>query len=401
MWIEKRTVNGKSRYKFIERYRSELTGKYRKVSVTYSKNNASVRKEAIFTLQQLIDKRLKNERSSTSDITLEDLSKKFLKLYKQQVAYTTYYSAKRGLKRFCNDMGNNVLAKKITTQMLNKYLDERLYNENKHLSNAGIQLVKKHISLMFKYAVKYGYLADDPVKNVEIAWRSETKEKREKIENKYFTDDEYKAIMTDCDQRNRQDMKDIFEWLFLTGMRFSEAAALQIKNIQIEDGNYVAKVTGSMFIYRKKDVPEGKKRYTKSDSAKTIAGNRTVILPDQAVKIYERNKAGKNADDFLFINSISGFPMRETAANRFLKRVAERQKIDKKFTTHMFRHTHVSKLAEMGIPLYVIQKRVGHSNSKITEQVYLHVTKKVQDNLIEKLNQLAPSVPPKDDNKND
>lgn len=66
----------------------------------------------------------------------------------------------------------------------------------------------------------------------------------------------------------------------------------------------------------------------------------------------------------------------------------------------MFRHTHVSKLAEMGIPLYVIQERVGHSNSKITEQVYLHVTKKVQDNLIEKLNQLAPSVPPKDDNKN-
>lgn len=211
MWVEKRIVNGKSRYKFIERYRSELTGKYRKVSVTYSKNNASVRKEATFTLQQLIDKRLKNERSSTSDITLEDLSKKFLNLYEQQVAYTTYYSAKRGLKRFCNDMGNNVLAKKITTQMLNKYLDERLYNENKHLSNAGIQLVKKHISLMFKYAVKYGYLADDPVKNVEIAWRSETKEKREKIENKYFTDDEYKAIMTDCDQRNRQDMKDIFE----------------------------------------------------------------------------------------------------------------------------------------------------------------------------------------------
>lgn len=68
----------------------------------------------------------------------------------------------------------------------------------------------------------------------------------------------------------------------------------------------------------------------------------------------------------------------------------------------MFRHTHVSKLAETGVPLYVIQHRVGHENSKITEQVYLHITKKVQASLIEKLNQLAPSVPPtdlKEDNK--
>lgn len=53
--------------------------------------------------------------------------------------------------------------------------------------------------------------------------------------------------------------------------------------------------------------------------------------------------------------------------------------INKQVSSHIFRHTHVSKLAELGTPLFAIQDRVGHENSKITEQIYLHVTKGVRE----------------------
>ena len=53
--------------------------------------------------------------------------------------------------------------------------------------------------------------------------------------------------------------------------------------------------------------------------------------------------------------------------------------IKKPLSTHIFRHTHVSKLAEMGVPLYIIQNRLGHSDSEITSRVYLHVTKKAKE----------------------
>ena len=50
MWIENREVlvNGKleNRYCFVERYKSTLTGKYRKVSVTYGKKTPQVEKAA-------------------------------------------------------------------------------------------------------------------------------------------------------------------------------------------------------------------------------------------------------------------------------------------------------------------------------------------------------------------
>lgn len=47
---------------------------------------------------------------------------------------------------------------------------------------------------------------------------------------------------------------------------------------------------------------------------------------------------------------------------------------EKNITTHTFRQSHISLLAEMGIPLQVIMKRVGYSDSKTTLEIYNHVT---------------------------
>ena len=44
-----------------------------------------------------------------------------------------------------------------------------------------------------------------------------------------------------------------------------------------------------------------------------------------------------------------------------------------------FRHTHISKLAELGVPLYIIQNRVGHADSETTRDIYLHVTQTAKE----------------------
>lgn len=50
MWVEKYTVRGKVRYRFGENYKSPLTGKYKKVSVSYLKNNNQTKKAAAIEL---------------------------------------------------------------------------------------------------------------------------------------------------------------------------------------------------------------------------------------------------------------------------------------------------------------------------------------------------------------
>ena len=54
----------------------------------------------------------------------------------------------------------------------------------------------------------------------------------------------------------------------------------------------------------------------------------------------------------------------------------------------MLRHSHVSLLTELGVPIKTIMERVGHKDEKTTLQIYTHVTKKMKEDVDEKLNNL-------------
>lgn len=110
---------------------------------------------------------------------------------------------------------------------------------------------------------------------------------------------------------------------------------------------------------------------------------RNVDLSKKAVKIYEEACELSNDYDcpYIFCTTKST-PIQISAINTFLRNyVQPKMDTDKKISSHIFRHTHISKLAELNVPLYAIQDRVGHENSKITETIYLHVTKNVRDKL--------------------
>ena len=46
-------------------------------------------------------------------------------------------------------------------------------------------------------------------------------------------------------------------------------------------------------------------------------------------------------------------------------------------------------MAEQGVPLLAVQKYIGHkSGSKVTEEIYTHITKKMRDNITESIDTL-------------
>lgn len=62
---------------------------------------------------------------------------------------------------------------------------------------------------------------------------------------------------------------------------------------------------------------------------------------------------------------------------------------ERHYTLHMLRHSHISLLVEMNVPIKAIMERVGHSNEKMILQVYSHVTKNMQENLLLKMNEMV------------
>ncbi|MGM0854294.1 MAG: site-specific integrase [Bacillota bacterium] len=75
----------------------------------------------------------------------------------------------------------------------------------------------------------------------------------------------------------------------------------------------------------------------------------------------------------------------------------EWQKFKKKFgfegiRLHDLRHTMITLLIEEGVNIKAIQERAGHSSSRITTDVYGHITKKVRDMTAEKFEKFKPST---------
>lgn len=394
MWVNsyksKKRKKGKEveviHYQFRERYKDPKTGKNKTVSVSYDRNTPQVRKEATKKLEKKIEQKIREVKASNTDITLEELKDKFLAYYKHHVALRTYLINKSVLKTTCKVLGGDTLARRVTTPMLNKYFDDRLYDEDNPVSNSTVRNTRKALSLAYKFANRYGLLTINPVKDTQVNWRDEVDARRDRVENKYLTREEYHKIIAYCAKKHKQYYIDAFELQYLTGLRYGELISLQVKDIIKRDGHTFLDINGTMV------VTDDHSKQVKSDRTKSISGIRQIVLSKDATEIVERNAKGKKADDWIITRPASynlpERPLKLNTTDTFLRRTAKRLGIDKKVTTHYFRHTHVSNLADLDVPLRVIQKRVGHANSDITRQIYLHVTKHTSEKFIDMIDSI-------------
>ena len=60
----------------------------------------------------------------------------------------------------------------------------------------------------------------------------------------------------------------------------------------------------------------------------------------------------------------------------------------KKITFHALRHTHATWLLSKGINIKVISERLGHSNIKVTLDVYSHVLPTMQEEAVKQIDNL-------------
>ena len=160
-----------------------------------------------------------------------------------------------------------------------------------------------------------------------------------------------------------------------TGVRYSESAAMGPQSIVRRDGRLVARVNTAW-----KEGPSG----FYLGGPKSKKGVRDVVLPrsleDRVAKRVESTRNGR----FLF-GKADGSPLHgpyfhkqvwqplldrvtaEDAASKYGARLEVRP------GPHDLRHTHASWLIAAGVPLPVIQLRLGHESIQTTVNVYGHL----------------------------
>lgn len=178
-----------------------------------------------------------------------------------------------------------------------------------------------------------------------------------------WTISEYKSFINSVDNKI---YKILFEFLFLTGVRKSEALALNFNDVDFD--NRIITINKSI----SKDLINGKRIILPPKTKKSI---RKILIDKNLIdnlkdlqNYYINNFKNYNNNFFVFGGSK---PISCTTLNRKKDYYCEKANV-KKIRIHDFRHSHATILYNNNVSVATISKRLGHSSIKTTLDVYVH-----------------------------
>ena len=380
MWIEE-LPNGK--YKFFERYKDPYTEKWKRVSVTLDSGSSRAKKEA----QRLLDERLEKilQKLQTTDIVYEQTLEEWWEFYQKEIKGSSISSLTSSMNDFKEAFDLTVKVSNMDTKYIQRFLNSL------ELSRSKMERYKLILNLSLDYAVNLGYIEDNPARRAKLPKLVKTIEDLEKTEKKFLEEDELKRLLDELYRiSSTYRLGLLAEFMSYNGCRMGEAIAIKQENINFD--NKTVNIHGTL------DKTVGYSKGVKT-TTKTAASFRTVSLSNREIEILKEfisiNELSKNTRKsftdlgFIFVTK-NGIPIQNNSFNLAIQKANKRLKkpIDKHLTSHIFRHTLVSRLSENNVPLKAIMARVGHSDSRTTNKIYTHVTKKMDDNILNLLDNL-------------
>ncbi len=358
MWSEE-LKNGK--FKFRERYTNPLTDEIKTISITIEKNTVQTRKLAQITLSKRIDDILSRLDTPDKEYTLSELVDAYRADQKTSVKVSTYKRNYFACDSIIKLLGGNVFVNRLT----GKYVTDKYRASGKAAGTLNESL--KRFKALIRWGFKNDMVSDTSFLNKIQYFKADPH--RVDIIDKYLEGDELSAVITDM--RNER-WALLTRFLALSGLRFAEFCALENSDI-----DFLAK---EIHITKGYDSVNKLITTTKNDSS---YGN-VHIQPElkdvcRSINNYMlRYKFAYGINNKLFMCERDGDYTDYYAYNKYLK--FHSMKITKKIITpHALRHTHASLLFEQGFSIDEVARRLRHGDSKITRQIYVHVTKKLKE----------------------
>lgn len=355
MWVEE-TKKGK--YKYIERYTDPLTGKYRRVSVVLDKNTAQARKQAQAALSEKIQRAIVPQPET---ITLAELVEKYRAEQKKTVKPSTYrrnYFFGESVKKV---FGSDSRIEAFTAN----YIRESIISLDKTPDQKN-ELLKRLKSIL-RWGYTHDYVGD--ISYLDKIERFKTESQRSKIEDKFLESEEVTTLLQGM---THPLWKPVTKILVLSGLRFGELAALKREDVDTKD----------RVIHVRATYDANNKLET---TPKTAESARDVYMQDELLDVIRHVKAAMLSQQIatgrvshLFLTDLDGEHIKYYTYRKYFRENALRL-IGRDITPHILRHTHASLLMEQGIDIDTISRRLGHSDSKVTKEIYLHVTKKLKE----------------------
>jgi len=162
---------------------------------------------------------------------------------------------------------------------------------------------------------------------------------------RYLTIDEAKRLIDACDS----DFRPLVQAALQTGARYGQLAQLIVADFNPD--------VGTLRLRTRKGDGNEKEYY--------------ITLTDEGSEFFELMCAGRTGDELIFLNN--GREWRKSQQTRPMADAVERAKIKPLIGFHGLRHTWASLAVMAGMPLLVVAKNLGHSDTRMVEKHYGHL----------------------------
>ncbi|RTE47593.1 site-specific integrase [Actinobaculum sp. 352] len=233
------------------------------------------------------------------------------------------------------------------------------------------------LSSVLDWQVQQGVIPANVARGVKIA---DDQPRREMV---FLTPDQFTRMLTHL----LEQLHPLIVLLYTTGMRWGEATALIKADFSLEAQPPTVRISRA---WKRGD---GGRRYIGAPKSK--AAYRTISLPESTVRIMTPLLDGLADGDRVFPPASGTGPLRaEHLTHRYLHPACEAAGLAVRPRLHDLRHSHASTLIAAGVPLPVIQRRLGHESITTTVDTYGHLSQDAWAGAAEAMEAaIAPAVP--------
>lgn len=295
--------------------------------------------------------------------TFADLAMPFLEHRKGRVAQNTWLRDERRMPTMIAFFGAKKLYV-ITSADVNRYVDLRI---KAGMSARTINLEVNLLSSMFQYAISERYAYENPLKQVKRL-------KTVQVDQPIPSNEQLRALI-DASFKTETGLE-LATWIIFrgyTGTRPAESFFAEWRDIDFANG--LVMIRPKVGNPLKKGAMRAVPMHSELKSA---------LLQWRAA--WEQRFSGrkKPPHDWVFFSP----RLPERRCQRFEKTYPRAQRLaglTEHMTSHCLRHFFISRAVEAGINFLVIAKWVGHSSTKMIEQVYAHLSPQFKDGEMKKL----------------
>lgn len=356
--------------------------KYRvRVNYTDSKGKARSLTRIAYgiTSARQLESKLALELSKTpaSTMWLSDLIDTYLNAIQYELRESSVDKSRSILNRHVRPF--QIRLDKLSVKTLLPWKEE---TNQKNISSRMKKNIFKTFRAMLNWAVKMEYIEENPLP--KLGNFRDAYEKKTVIQ--YYTPEEflrYSAVaLSLAEKKGFYDYYVFFNIAYYTGARKGEIHALRWSDIA-EDYSTIT---------INKSIAQKLKGGDRETPPKNMASNRTIVLPLPLVEILKAHyKRGTAYTGFNGSYHICGGirPLRDSSLsnmNALFSQLAGLHRI----RIHDFRHSHASVLANNGINIMEISRRLGHSTIDQTLNTYSHLYPREEERATSVLNKICP-----------